>query len=146
MTADAPRLLPNVREGVKRLLIVAAIASACSIGATTWAWREAERSLHDYESALDAWEAAERGNSPATLALAKERAGWIEATFTEREGRFLSFRKWTAIGHLIAAAAGLLLWALSGFVARQKAPLTAAADPHRLTGSADTGPPADKEG
>jgi len=146
MTADAPRLPFNVREGVKRLLIVAAIASACSIGATTWTWQVAERFNRDYQSSLDAWEAAERGNSPAALAGAKELSLTVERIWIESEGRFLSFRKWTAIAHLIAAAAGLVLWAMSGFVARQKAPLTAAADPHRLTGSADTGPPADKEG
>lgn len=146
MTADAPRLPFNVREGVKRLLIVAAIASACSIGATTWTWFGKGGVLHtaaNSEASLKLWGAV-AGSKQEPEAEDNYRA-YLRFE-VEAGDRFLLFRKWTVIGHLIAVASGLILWALSGFIARQKAPLTAAADPHRLTGSADTGPPADMEG
>jgi hypothetical protein len=146
MTADAPHRAFNVREGTKRLLIVMALASACSIGATTWAWfgkGGVVRSMASSEASLQAWGAAAGTvDEPAT-----EDAYRADVRTEIRAGdRFLALRKWTLIGHLIAAAAGLLIWAMSGFVARQRVSLTIAADPPRQTGSADTGPPADTEG
>ena len=162
MTADAPRLPFNVREGVKRLLIVAAIASACSIGATTWKWLAldnargylnstigAELRARNAPGARDAAADAATGvPNPAgeRILLAVEISKAAAEALEFRQAEFEAIQKWTVIGHLIALTAAILIWAVSGFVARQKAPLTAAADPHRLTGSADTGPPADKEG
>jgi hypothetical protein len=143
-SVDAPRLAINVREGVRRLLVVLAIASACSIGATTWTWIVAERAERDWDSRSDAWVAAPK-NSPEEAA-AWELMDLSEQTWMERKARFQSFQNWTVISHLIAAATGLLLWALSGFVARQKVSLTIATAPPRQTGSADTGPPADTVG
>ena len=146
MTADAPRLPFNVREGVKRLLIVAAIASVCSIGATTWAWLEIERADRAMMASLEHYDAARLSKDDAAESVAIDIAADYARALEKNRARFISLRKWTAISHLVAAVAGLALWVLSGFVARQKAPLTTAADPHRLTGSADTGPPADIEG
>ncbi len=143
-SADAPRLAFNVREGVRRLIIVLAIASACSIGATTWTWIVAERADRALASSWAEWDAAPAGSLEE--GAAKESANLLYEAWLERYHRFQAFQKWTVIFHLIAAATGLLLWAMSGFVARQKVSLTIATDPPRQTGSADTGPPADTEG
>ena len=146
MMADAPREHFNVQEGVKRLLVVFAVASMCSIGFTTWTWfgkGGVVQASANSEASLKLWGAV-AGSKQEPEAEDNYRA-YVRFEVEAGE-RFLLFRKWTVIGHLIALASGLILWALSGFVARQKAPLTAAADPHRLTGSADTGPAADMEG
>ena len=146
MTADAPHRAFNVREGVQRLLIVLAIASACSIGATTWAWfgkGGVVRSMASSESRLQAWVAAAGTvDEPA----AEDAYRTDVRTEIQAGDRFLSLRRWTLVGHLIAVAAGLLIWALSGFSTRPKVSLIMAADPPRQTGSADTGPPADMGG
>ena len=145
-SADAPRLAFNVREGARRLLIVLAIASACSIGATTWTWIVAERAGREYDSSLDQWEAALKSGNSLEEYVMKESSAATEQILDRARHRFQSFQKWTVISHLIAAATGLLLWAMSGFIARPKGSLTIATDPPRQTGPADTGPPADTEG
>ncbi len=149
-SADAPPLAFNLREGIRRLLIVLAIASACSIGATTWTWIAAERALsyqaQAYENYLTSMAAGAAFEQDVMTRAAKSIAEKTFETWKERYARFLSFRKWTVIYHLIAVATGLLLWIMSGFATRQKASLTIATDPPRQTGSADTGPPADREG
>jgi hypothetical protein len=128
----------NVREGRRRLLIVLAFVSFASITATTWAWFDWQAAEAVYDRLVENWTAPDGAGAQVVVSAIEE------ASF--RYDRFIGLRFWTLIGHLAVAGVAVGGWVLQGFLRPSKVSLTTTADPSSLTGSADTGPPADMEG
>jgi hypothetical protein len=135
----------NISEGLRRLVIALAILSICSVGFVTWTWIRAEIAWAESNASMEKWLKLDGSGTPAEAA-ARDESDAADNYMIRLRKEFTAARLWVVWGHIIVGAMGLLGWAAAGLCAPSKLSLTTREDPARLTGSADTGPPADKEG
>lgn len=105
--------------GFQRLAIILLITSAASIGTTVWAHGELQAQEQRVSAALVAFDAAPPNLRTDASDVGRELIYANEQALKNTEF-YLAMRKWTGLGHLVAALLVGMAWVTAGFLQHRR--------------------------